>query len=138
MVNLYQLLGLDMQATPEAIQAAIAREQALGNINPEVLEKASAWLLDAPTRARYDAQLRSSDASVAAAIPDLELSPRHTTPNLMTAKPASIQQPQPASHPVPSMTGYGYGSGTPVRRTTSGRNRPPRAPRPRGGPPRAS
>ena len=64
MVNLYQLLGLDMQATPEAIQAAIAREQALGNINPEVLEKASAWLLDAPTRARYDAQLRSSDASL--------------------------------------------------------------------------
>ena len=86
MVNLYQLLGLDMQATPEAIQAAIAKEQALGNINPEVLEKASAWLLDAPTRARYDAQLRSSDASLGSTpIPDLELSPRHTTPNLMTA-----------------------------------------------------
>ena len=82
MVNLYQLLGLDMQATPEAIQAAIAKEQALGNINPEVLEKASAWLLDAPTRARYDAQLRSSDASLGSTpIPDLELSPRHTTPN---------------------------------------------------------
>ena len=103
MVNLYQLLGLDMQAPPEAIQAAIAKEQALGNINPEVLEKASAWLLDTPTRARYDAQLRSSDASLGSTpIPDLELSPRHTTPNLMTAKPASIQQPQPASSAPPS------------------------------------
>ena len=98
MVNLYQLLGLDRHAAPEAIQAAIAREQALGNINPEVLEKASAWLLDAPTRARYDAQLRGSDVNEASApIPDLELSPRHTTPNLMTAKPASIQQPQPSA-----------------------------------------
>ena len=100
MVNLYQLLGLDRHAAPEAIQAAIAREQALGNINPEVLEKASAWLLDAPTRARYDAQLRGSDANEASMpIPDLELSPRHTTPNLMTAKPASIQQPQPSAAP---------------------------------------
>ena len=100
MVNLYQLLGLDRHAAPEAIQAAIAREQALGNINPEVLEKASAWLLDAPTRARYDAQLRGSDANeTSAPIPDLELSPRHTTPNLMTAKPASIQQPQPSAAP---------------------------------------
>ena len=98
MVNLYQLLGLDRHAAPEAIQAAIAREQALGNINPEVLEKASAWLLDTPTRARYDAQLRGSDVNEASApIPDLELSPRHTTPNLMTAKPASIQQPQPSA-----------------------------------------
>ncbi len=100
MVNLYQLLGLDRHAAPEAIQAAIAREQALGNINPEVLEKASAWLLDTPTRARYDAQLRGSDVNEASApIPDLELSPRHTTPNLMTAKPASIQQPQPSAAP---------------------------------------
>ena len=103
MVNLYQLLGLDRHAAPEAIQAAIAREQALGNINPEVLEKASAWLLDAPTRARYDAQLRGSDANEASMpIPDLELSPRHTTPNLMTAKPASIQQPQPSTVPQSS------------------------------------
>ena len=95
---MYQLLGLDRHAAPEAIQAAIAREQALGNINPEVLEKASAWLLDTPTRARYDAQLRGSDVNEASApIPDLELSPRHTTPNLMTAKPASIQQPQPSA-----------------------------------------
>ena len=103
MVNLYQLLGLDRHAAPEAIQAAIAREQALGNINPEVLEKASAWLLDTPTRARYDAQLRGSDVNEASApIPDLELSPRHTTPNLMTAKPASIQQPQPSAVPQSS------------------------------------
>ncbi|UOO90505.1 pilin [Vitreoscilla massiliensis] len=97
MVNLYQLLGLDMQASSADIQAAIDAQKALGHFNPEVLDKASAWLLDAPTRARYDAQLRASDANLAnEAIPALDISPRHTTPTVMTAKPASIQQPPPA------------------------------------------
>ena len=103
MVNLYQLLGLDIHASSADIQAAIEAQKALGSINPEVLDKASAWLLDAPTRARYDAQLRASDASLASAvIPELELSPRHTTPTLMTAKPASIQQPPPAPSATPN------------------------------------
>ena len=103
MVNLYQLLGIEMNASNADIQAAIEQHQSLGRINPEVLEKARAWLLDGATRARYDAQLRDSDASLGSTpIPDLELSPRHTTPNLMTAKPASIQQPPPAPSAPPS------------------------------------
>ena len=103
MVNLYQLLGIEMNASNEDIQAAIEQHQALGQINPEVLEKASAWLLDGATRARYDAQLRDNDASLGnMPIPDLDLSPRHTTPNLMMAKPASIQQQPPAPSAPPS------------------------------------
>ena len=115
MVNLYQLLGIEMNASNEDIQAAIEQHQALGQINPEVLEKASAWLLDGATRARYDAQLRGSDASLGnTPIPDLDISPRLTTPNLMTSKPASIQQAAPTSAPIAQPRSDGSQDGPPL------------------------
>ena len=115
MVNLYQLLGIEMNASNEDIQAAIEQHQVLGQINPEVLEKASAWLLDGATRARYDAQLRDSDASLGnTPIPDLDISPRLTTPNLMTSKPASIQQPAPTSAPIAKPRSDGSQDGPPL------------------------
>lgn len=57
MVNLYQLLGISMQANAVQIQAALRAARIDGKINPQVLEKAEAWLLNAETKARYDTQL---------------------------------------------------------------------------------
>lgn len=115
MVNLYQLLGIGMHASAGEIQQAIATQRELGQVNPEVLDKAEAWLLDAGTRGRYDAQLRASDANVdgEAVLGLTEPISRLGEPTVMLAKPATMQQspkatrtPQPESGLLEQATYY--------------------------------
>lgn len=63
MVNLYQLLGVSVDADAATIVFAISQCRLQGDINPQILDKAEEWLLKPEVRAQYDAQLRQHDAA---------------------------------------------------------------------------
>ena len=68
MVNLYQLLGVSVDADAATIAFAISQCRLQGDINPQILDKAEEWLLKPEVRAQYDAQLRQYDATLFAPV----------------------------------------------------------------------
>ncbi|UOO89928.1 J domain-containing protein [Vitreoscilla massiliensis] len=58
MVNLYELLGISVNATDDEIKAAIAKHYAENSITESTLRKAKNWLLNPHIRGKYDEQLK--------------------------------------------------------------------------------
>lgn len=97
MIDLYAVLGIGMDADAPTIAKAITSARQQGLLNPEVLDKAEAWLLDAPTKARYDAQLRQQHPDITATQRPVDMdNSRLSAPTVLAPKPASIQQSTPS------------------------------------------
>lgn len=59
MVNLYQILGLPIDATTVEINVALRKYQQLPQANPKIVRAVDEWLLVGETRKRYNARLRA-------------------------------------------------------------------------------
>ena len=102
MVNLYQLLGVSVDADAATIAFAISQCRLQGDINPQILDKAEEWLLKPEVRAQYDAQLRQHDATLfapvaSAPIPDTLSA---TATPAWQAPDANAHQPEPQAAPA--------------------------------------
>ncbi|AUZ04289.1 MULTISPECIES: hypothetical protein [Vitreoscilla] len=72
--NIYVLLSLTPLADSQAIAQAIQTHRHHHSLNPAILDKAEAWLLNPATRQRYDAQLRQQQPDLFTSIsPSLQL-----------------------------------------------------------------
>ncbi|UOO89281.1 J domain-containing protein [Vitreoscilla massiliensis] len=56
---MYQLLGIETNASTQEIQRAIARQELYKTLSPEAINKCKAYLLNAENRQRYDLKLFS-------------------------------------------------------------------------------
>ena len=57
MVNLYQLLGIETNASIQEIQRAIARQELYKTLSPEAINKCKVYLLHPENKQRYDLKL---------------------------------------------------------------------------------
>ena len=109
MVNLYQLLGVSVDADAATIAFAISQCRLQGDINPQILDKAEEWWLKPEVRAQYDAQLRQHDATLfapaaSAPIPDTLSA---TAAPAWQAHDANAHQSEPQAIPVSTTSATG-------------------------------
>lgn len=63
MVNLYELLGLSIDATENQIRQHIMQHHSAGTLDEKILETAKKWLLNTDIRKQYDAKLLANITS---------------------------------------------------------------------------
>ena len=97
MVNLYQLLGVSVDADAATIAFAISQCRLQGDINPQILDKAEEWLLKPEVRAQYDAQLRQHDAAFFSQTAPMQVADSFTS-TTAPAQPASASTNEPEAH----------------------------------------
>lgn len=81
--NIYALLNIHPVSDAQTIAQAITTHKQQQSLNPAILDKAEAWLLNAETRQRYDAQLRQQQPDLfTLPIASLQLETQNEPPRL--------------------------------------------------------
>ena len=81
MVNLYQLLGIETNASIQEIQRAIARQEQYKTQSPEAINKCKVYLLHPENKQRYDLKLFTEHPELSHQQANADLNPNKQPPH---------------------------------------------------------